>query len=750
MVARIFGIALLALLFCVGPAQAQEIPYGISARNVGAFSRTEMQAFAERTLIAFEDDGSLPRREARARAQIAAGRYAEASTTIQNIRAELGAGGERWLPYELYAKARARAGARGSFERAYRQVFEEAFSAFDNLAADRTQYWFEANVDAARAGADQLLAQHAGASALSLGDAQRLLRSWIFFEVLSASSPLNQSLIAEDASRRYIIEDDRVITTPAGVTLSAVIVRPRTAQGPLPTVLSFTIYTDVTSHLRRARSAAARGYAGVVVDARGKRLSQDDIVPYEVEVDDTWAAIDWIAAQPWSNDAVGMIGGSYEGFTAWAATKRLHPALRTIAVSAAAIPGFGLPMENNVFLNANYGWAFYVANSRFLDPSQNDFARWAARNEAWYQSGRPYREIDQFDGGPNPWLQRWLDHPDYDAYWQAMVPFGEDFSRIDIPVLTITGYYDDGQISALHYTREHYRRNPDAEHYVVIGPYDHFGTHAPFKAPVLRGYAIDPVAQFSTPDLVYEWLDHVMRGGPRPTLLQDRINFEVMGANIWRHASSLATMSEESMTLYLTTAQQDGSRLLSPDRPRRPRAIEQVIDFSDRSTTGASYYPSPIVAEQPDYSRGLVFRTAPLERALEISGSFSGELGVVINKRDFDFMLALHELRADGTAMPLSYYVGRASYADDMATRRLLTPGAPTRIAFDRTRVVSRRVEAGSRLVVVLDVLRDGFHQINYGTDRDVSEESIADAREPLRIEWRTDSFIRIPVRRVQ
>jgi predicted acyl esterase len=71
----------------------------------------------------------------------------------------------------------------------------------------------------------------------------------------------------------------------------------------------------------------------------------------------------------------------------------------------------------------------------------------------WYASGRPYRQIDQVDGTPNPWLQRWLDHPSYDAYWQAMVPYGDQFNDIRIPVLTITGYYDDGQISALQYFR---------------------------------------------------------------------------------------------------------------------------------------------------------------------------------------------------------------------------------------------------------------------------------------------------------
>ena len=75
-----------------------------------------------------------------------------------------------------------------------------------------------------------------------------------------------------------------------------------------------------------------------MADARGKRLSPDAPAPYETEALDTHAVLDWIVKQPWSDGKVGMIGGSYSGFTAWAATKRRHSALKGIAVSAAGDP----------------------------------------------------------------------------------------------------------------------------------------------------------------------------------------------------------------------------------------------------------------------------------------------------------------------------------------------------------------------------------------------------------------------------
>ena len=118
-------------------------------------------------------------------------------------------------------------------------------------------------------------------------------------------------------------------------------------------------------------------------------------------------------------------------------------------------------MYNNVFLNANYQWAFYVTNNKLLDETVNDDnQRWWNLSRNWFVSGRPYREIDAVDGTPNPLLQRWLMHPAYDKYWQAMVPYEGDFAHIDIPVLTITGYYDDAQISALQYFKQHLAVRP--------------------------------------------------------------------------------------------------------------------------------------------------------------------------------------------------------------------------------------------------------------------------------------------------
>jgi putative CocE/NonD family hydrolase len=540
----------------------------------------------------------------------------------------------------------------------------------------------------------------------------------------------------------YIINDRVMIKTKYGITLSAVVVRKKGVKEKLPAALFYFIYSNTNRSLMEAKYAADHGYIGVVADARGKRLSPDEPAPYEHEAQDVNAVIDWIISQQWSNGSVGMYGGSYSGFAQWAAAKHLHPALKTIVPYVAAIPGLGLPMENNVFLAANYQWAFYITNNKYTDDAvNNDNARWRKMRNNWWESGAAYNKMDSIDGTPNPWLQKWLSHPDYDAYWQSMVPYGQDFKHINIPVLSITGYYDDGQVSALEYLREHYKYNPSAEHYLIIGPYDHFGSQVGGVAK-LRGYQVDSVALINTREITFQWLGYILKGGKKPALIKDKINFEVMGANHWKHVPSLNKMEDHQIRFYLDSL--SGKKILSDQKPAKESFMVQRVDLSDRATFYNDYYPEPIIKKEVDTTNGLFFITKPFNQAVSVSGALQGELKAIINKKDMDVGLVLYEVTPAGEYFQLSYYLGRASYASDMSKRKLLSPGKMENIPFYRSRVFSRQLQKGSKLLLVLNIDKNPFAQINYGTGKDVSKETVKDAGIPLEIKWSTGSFIEL------
>jgi predicted acyl esterase len=267
------------------------------------------------------------------------------------------------------------------------------------------------------------------------------------------------------------------------------------------------------------------------------------------------------------------------------------------------------------------------------------------------------------------------------------------------------------------------------------------------KPGVVRGYEIEPAARFDSVALRFEWFDHIQRGAARPALVQDRINYQVMGANRWSHAPSIERMSNAPLTLYLTDTKVDEHYRLAPAHPKEGR-LTQTVDFADRKVQN-NLYPMRAIEAQVGSGNGFTFISDPFEEAVSFDGQLSGQLTAAINKKDFDFSLALYELMPDGRYFYLSYYVGRASYAADMSKRRLLTPGKLTRIPFDRTPLISRQLSRGSRLVLLLTVNKNAHAQVNYGTGKDVSDESIEDAKEPLQVHWHTDSFVKLPLTRV-
>ncbi|RYY14505.1 MAG: CocE/NonD family hydrolase, partial [Chitinophagaceae bacterium] len=543
----------------------------------------------------------------------------------------------------------------------------------------------------------------------------------------------------------YIIQDSILIKTKDGAMISAWAMRKANATEPLSTIFQFTIYARQTD-IRKIKEAADKGYAGVMAYARGKRYSPGEAVPYEYDGVDAYEVIEWITQQSWSNKKVGMYGGSYNGFTQWAATKKLHPALKTIVPSASVAPGLDVPMTNNVSMSFVFPWTYYVSNNKFLDEDDYRGNLWEDTYLKWFQKGTTYRSLDTLAGRPgNKVFHRWLDHPVYDSYWQSMIPYKEEFAKINIPILSTTGFYDGGQIGEMYYYREHLKYNPGAEHYLIIGPYGHFGSQG-YPDSVYNKYTIDPVARIPIHDIIYQWFDYVLKGASKPAFLKDRVNYQVMGTNEWRHISTIDQMATDSLRFYLSDKMPDGKYGLTQKKKTAEKFLRQQIDFSDRQSRNSYYYFNQVEYEKLFPNNGLLLLSDPLKEDMEFSGNFTGVLKAAINKKDMDFSVALFELMPDGRYFMLSYFMGRASFCKDIQHRNLLVPGKKETLPFTNTYLTSRKLRKGSRVAVVLNVNKSPFEQINYGTGGDVNNETIKDAGAPLQIKWFTDSYISLPV----
>jgi len=241
--------------------------------------------------------------------------------------------------------------------------------------------------------------------------------------------------------------------------------------------------------------------------------------------------------------------------------------------------------------------------------------------------------------------------------------------------------------------------------------------------------------------------DYVLNDSAKPALLKDRINYEVMGTNEWKHVHTLNKINNDTIIFYLNNNQIDHHYKPESHLPPTPGFIEQEIDFKERSDNSYGH-PWKVIDSSLDISNGLSFFSMPFDKPFELNGSFFGKLNVSINKKDFDLSVTIFELKADETYFRLlgRSNLIRASYSKNRSQRRLLEPGKVESIPVNNSFFTSKRINAGSRLVLVLCVNKNPNWQINYGTGKEVSTETIDDAKIPLKIKWYNNSFIEIPV----
>ncbi|MFT3668749.1 MAG: CocE/NonD family hydrolase [Pseudoxanthomonas sp.] len=720
------------------------VPAGLHRGQVEA----AMTTLACDALAVYRDEDPQRDLATRFRLQLVAGQYPQAVDsilTLRRLRGDAPPQPPQFLQYEIHARARALQAQHGmAYAQAWRQTFAERFGSLDDRTALQAEFSFGTSLARVRGDLDAALAKVAGRPRLPLTEAIDLVRAYQVHTAYAEFQPLFAAALQEDDARRYVIDRDALVTTPEGARIAALIVRPAKAP-PLPTLLQFTIYANDDVAWNDAKTMAAHGYVGVVAYSRGKGRSSDAIAPFVHDGRDAAAVIGWIAAQAWSDGQVGMFGGSYNSFAQWAAAKYRPPALKAIATSASAAPGIDIPMEGNVFLNFMYPWPLYTASSRWLDDARyGDSARWATLDREAYASGRAYRERPALDGSANPIFAEWLRHPAYDGYWQAMIPQGEDYAGIDIPVLATTGYFDGGQAGVLHYLREHLRHRPNADHTLVIGPYEHI-TMQTGVPPNVQGYVPDAAARINLQALRLAWFDHVLKGAPKPELLAGRVNWQAMGTDAWRHTDTLDTMATRTQSLCLAPGAMPDAYALSA-QPRPGVVASQRVDFGDRRDAGWTP-PQQVVNAHLDPTLGLVFVGEPQAQDMELAGPFGGVLDFTVNKHDVDLAIGVYELSAEGQYLDLAWWLQRASYSEDRRQRRLLQPNAPQRLVVKDTRLLGRKLAAGSRLVLTLGVVKQPDRQLNLGSGKDPSDEVLADADAPLEIQWHGSSCLTFGLR---
>src|SRR5436190_17448234 len=533
------------------------------------------------------------------------------------------------------------------------------------------------------------------------------------------------------------------------VELNATVYLPKTPDGSAPNtpvVFTLTPYISDSYHARGAYFAS-HGYVFALVDVRGRGNSAGEFEPFAQEPRDGHDVVEWLAQQPFCDGKVAMWGGSYAGFDQWATAKEFPPHLATIVPAAAAHPPYDYPSLDNVGFLYDMQWFTHTSGRTGQQNLFGDSKFWRTKFLDAYRKHIAFSTLDSFVGNPSQNFQRILKHPTVDAYYDAMVPNADQFKKMSLPILTITGQYDGDEPGAMSYYRDHLAKasaETRAKHFLIIGPWDHAGTRTPTDE--VGGVKFGSAAVIDLNDLHRQWYDWTMKSGPKPDFLKDRVAYYLLapgnsGANgEWKYAEDFDKLTANHHPLYLDASDGGGNGVFRSgnlsEKPAGTGADEYIYDPLD---THRGEEIDNVVNEKTDAvdqrralnigKDGLVYHSEPVSKETTLVGCPKLTLWISPGVPDTDITAELDEILADGTSIALWSDVRRLRYRDSVRQEKLVKLGEIVRCDLNPGLFIARRMAKGSRLRLVVTAPNSIFFEKNYNSGGVVANETAKDAR---------------------
>ena len=416
------------------------------------------------------------------------------------------------------------------------------------------------------------------------------------------------------------------------------------------------------------------GYAVVLQDTRGRGDSDGEFDLYFHDGKDGYDTIEWIARQPWSNGRVAMDGGSYLGAVQWLAARERPPHLVCIAPDAPSgrlfdeIPYIGGALH----LDWALPWLHGVSG-RNDQGDLNALVRWDDLMKV-----RPLNKLDTLMGRPMRIYQEILAHPTLDAYWRRLQFDDSSFARINVPALTVTGWYDGDQSGALSYWDGMSRRpGTKPEQFLIVGPWDHAMTYLG-GARKLNELAFDSTAILPIQKIRIQYFDWCLKQST-PSFAAARVRVFIPGTNRWIESDRYPLAEAPARALYLTsngsanTSLGDGRLSWDPPETSPP----DRYSYDPRKPTPAQD-PTTNHVRIEDRTDVLVYSTPVLTDTVEIAGRVFVKLWAASDALDTDFTGKLLDVYPDGKVVLLGSVpagVRRARYRNSYEHTTLLTPG---------------------------------------------------------------------------
>ncbi len=461
------------------------------------------------------------------------------------------------------------------------------------------------------------------------------------------------------------------IPMPDGVQLAARLWLPDTAAGePVPAILEYIPYRK--RDFKRLRDEnihgyfAGHGYASIRVDIRGSGDSEGVLTDeyLEQELADGEAIIAWLAAQPWCNGRVGMIGISWGGFNGLQLAARQPEALKTIITVCSTDDRYkdDVHYMGGCLLGDNLSWASVMFAKNSLPPDPEVVGdKW---RKMWFQRLK----------GSGLWLKNWLQHQTRDRFWQHG-SVCENYDDIKIPVMAASGWAD-GYTNSVFRLVQHLK----VPRMGLVGPWSHKYPHMGVPGPAI-GFLQECV----------KWWERWLRGQQNGVENAPKLK-------VWVQESVPPGTSYEERPGYWTGLEQWPTPIVKPEyfylqennrlsRQKsenvRPKGLKSPLRLGMFAGKWCSYAAPPdLPGDQREEDGGaLYFETPDLEEKMEILGAPCAHFLLETDKPVAMVAVRLSDVAPDGQATRVTYGIKNLTHRNGHARPEPLVPGKKYRVS---------------------------------------------------------------------
>ncbi|MEX2599752.1 MAG: CocE/NonD family hydrolase [Dehalococcoidia bacterium] len=443
-------------------------------------------------------------------------------------------------------------------------------------------------------------------------------------------------------------------------------------KAPVPAILEYIPYRHSDNTALKDSMMhpyfAGHGYASVRVDLRGSGNSdgvlEDEYLPQEQV--DALEVLRWLAAQPWCDGSVGMMGISWGGFNALQVAALNPPELKAIITVCSTDDRYADDVHHmgGCLLGDNLSWAsiMFAHNSMPPDPLVVG-ERW---REMWFERLQ----------GSGLWLEKWLSHQRRDDYW-AHGSVSENYDAITCPVYAVSGWAD-GYSNAVFRLLE----NLHVPRKGLVGPWSHKYPHLGKPGPAI-GFLQEAL----------RWWDHWLKGWDTGIMDEPQLR-----------AWMLESMPPTPKFPY---GERPGRWVTEPtwpasnSRPMRCPLYAGGIALDEEQTLDETMLTvqSPLTlglfagkwcsyAETPDLPQdqrledggALVFDSPPLEEGLEILGAPEVALDVASSQPLSMVAVRLSDVAPDDKVTRVTYGLLNLTHRNSREDPESLEPGERYRV----------------------------------------------------------------------